>query len=64
MSSIIVRSLQDRFFVLKGPFLYSAASKRKARQEVHWVQGDPAKVLLVLRNPLPVETKVEMMVSI
>ncbi len=35
---------------------------KKDKNEILWVQGDPAEVLLVLRNPLPVEMKVEKMV--
>ena len=35
---------------------------KKDKGEILWVQGDPAEVLLVLSNPLPVEMKVEKMV--
>ena len=38
-----------------GPFIYSALFKRKGQEssEVLWVQGDPAEVLLMISNPLP-----------
>lgn len=37
---------------------------KKMRQEVNWVQGDPAEVVMVVSNPLPTELKVEKMVKI
>lgn len=36
--------------------------RKKAQHEVLWVQGDPAEVLLIVSNPLPLELKVEKMV--
>lgn len=38
--------------------------RKSKQQEVLWVQGDPAEVLLVVSNPLPLELKVEKMVRV
>ena len=46
-----------------GPFIYSALSARKKKQEeIPWVLGDPADIAMTIHNPLPFELRVQKMV--
>ena len=47
----------------EGPFIYSALSARKKKQEeIPWVLGDPADIAMIIHNPLPFELRVQKMV--